>query len=175
MTLRCAVASWIGAPTAAHGQASVTRVANSVSTSAAMTSDSAAWQRVLGHVVRVLSDDFVRAAIDISRVPWLLTLPATEPQRALLELQLRQLLRARAPVATDTVVRELLLGALRMERDTARVDFRHSTTIRCARGGGSMGFGNHEEIWVPRVARVAWGVARSSRGIHGDHAACPTS
>jgi hypothetical protein len=139
---------------------------------AAPSTDSAAWQRVLVHVVSSLSSQLVRAAADPAPQPWRIELPADEPQRALLEAQLRRIVRTRPPTGANTVVYELALGPLRVVGDTARVPFRTSVTRRCPGSTQTTGWGNGEEILVPRAPAGFWGAARSTQVVHGDRVGC---
>lgn len=140
----------------------------------ALTTDSTAWQRVLYHVVSSLSTRLVQAAVDPSAQPWRIVLPAEDPQRALLAVQLQRVLRARTPTDADSVVFELSLGPLRIVRDTARVEFRSSVTRRCPGSARTTGWGNGEEIFVPRAPSGWWGAARSTSVMHGDRVGCPS-
>ena len=134
--------------------------------------DSVAWERVLVHVVSTLSPLIVRAAGDSTPPPWSLRLPADEPQRFHLESQLRRILRARPVTAEDSVVYTLELGPLRVVGDTARVMMRTGVTRRCPGSTRVTGFGNEEEVLVPRAPPGFWGAARSTRVRHGDRVGC---
>src|SRR3989337_2373376 len=68
---------------------------------AAFMTDSTAWQRILVYVVSSLSTHLVRTASDTSRQPWRIALPPDEPQRVMMEAQLRTILRARAVLPED--------------------------------------------------------------------------
>ena len=143
---------------------------------AAQATDSTAWQRVLVHLVgRTLTTRIAAAAADTAVAnAWELRLPADEPQRALLERQLRTLLRARPPVPGDSVVRVLELGPLVISGDTARVEVHVDERRRCPGSAAETGFGNEETVVVPRDARTGWwGAARSPMVLHGDRAPCP--
>ncbi len=142
------------------------------SSRAALASDSTAWQRVLAHVVSSLSNQLVRAATDSLPEPWRIELPADEPQRTVLEQQLRRIVRMRPPSDVDTVVYELSLGPLLIVGDTARVTFRRSTTRRCPGSTQTTGWVNQEEILVPRLPAGFWGAARSTHVLHGDRLGC---
>lgn len=135
-------------------------------------SDSTAWQRVLTKVVERLSTELVQAASDTSASPWRIELPHDEPQRPLLEAQLRAILRARAPIESDTVVRTLKLGPLRIEKDTARVDFQYWVSRRCPGTTQTTGYGNHETFVVPRDPTGFWHAPRSISVTHGDRVGC---
>lgn len=134
-----------------------------------LTTDSTAWQRVITHVVDMLSPQIVRAAADPAYQPWELHLPADEPQRLLLETQLRTILRARPATAADSVLYSLHLGPLRIDGDTARVHMQMTVTRRCP---GIGGWGNTLEILVPRGQGHMWGVARAGIVAHGSRAGC---
>src|SRR5262245_55159645 len=98
---------------------------------AVLATDSVAWQRVLAYVVSSLAPDLVAAGANVAAQPWTLRLPADEPQRALLERQLRTLFRARAPLPSDSVVRTLEFGPLVVVRDTAYVRVRFDLARHC--------------------------------------------
>lgn len=142
---------------------------------ATLGTDSVAWQRVLVHVVSTLSPLIVRAAADPAPQPWDLRLPADERQRPLLESQLRRILRARPATAEDSVVYTLELGPLRVVGDTARVLMRTDVTGHCPGSTRVTGFGNEEEVLVPRAPPGFWGAARSERVRHGDRVGCARS
>jgi hypothetical protein len=125
----------------------------------ALGTDSTAWQRVLVHVVSALSSHLVQAAADPAAQPWRIELPADEPQRALLEPQLRRIVRARPPADADSVVYALSLGPLRIVGDTARMQFRLSFTQQCVGSAQTTGWGNEEEILVPRAPAGFWRAA----------------
>jgi hypothetical protein len=137
-----------------------------------LATDSTAWQRVLVHVISSLSTQLVRSAADPSSQPYHIDLPANDPQRALLEVQLRSILRARPPADADTVVYSVSLGPLRIIGDTARVQFRTSVTKRCPASTRTTGWSNSEEVLVPRGPSGSWGAARSARVLHGDSLGC---
>ena len=139
---------------------------------AALATDSTAWQRVVVHVVSSLSSQLVQTAADPSLQPWRIDLPADEPQRALLEAQLRRILRARPPADTDSVVYSVALGPLQIVGDTARVQFHSSVTRRCAGSTRTTGWGNMQQILVPRAPDGFWGAARSTHVVHGDRVGC---
>lgn len=167
-TLRLALAVAFTATNTAHAQARGDVLP------AAMTADSVAWQRVLVHIVQSLSTEIVRAASDTASQPWELRLPADEPQRPILEAQLRTILRARPATAGDSVVHTLILGRLRVETDTARVEVQMNETRRCPGSTQSTGFGWREDVLVPRhPQRRFWGAAFSRGGVHGDRVGCP--
>ena len=142
---------------------------------ATLGTDSVAWERVLMHVVSTLSPLIVRAAADPAPQPWDLRLPADERQRPLLESQLRRILRARPATAEDSVVYTLELGPLRVVGDTARVVMRTELTRRCPGSTRVTGFGNEEEVLVPRVPPGFWGAARSALVRHSDRIGCERS
>jgi hypothetical protein len=117
---------------------------------AAFTSDSVAWEHILVYVVSSLSTHLVRTASDTSRQPWRISLPPGEPQRALLEAQLRTILRARPVLPGDTVVYELEIGPLAVAKDTGRVRVRTDFAARCSGTTRSAGFGNIDRVYVVR-------------------------
>ena len=139
---------------------------------ARLSTDSTAWQRVLVHVVSTLSARLVEAAVDPSPQPWRIDLPVDEPQRALLDAQLRLILRARSATSADSVVYAIVLGPLRIVGDTARVQFHTSVERRCPSSARSAGWTNDEEIVVPRGPGIVWGAARSHAVMHGDRVGC---
>jgi hypothetical protein len=81
-----------------------------------MSSDSTAWQRVLVYVVGTLGTQIVQAAADTSPQPWRLRLPNDEPQRRLLEMQLKTILRARLVTDSDAVIYTLEIGPIGLYR-----------------------------------------------------------
>lgn len=140
---------------------------------AVLATDSVAWQRVLAHVVSSLTPDLVAASTDAAPQAWTLKLPADEPQRALLERQLRTLFRARAPLPSDSVVRTLEFEPLIVVRDTGYVRVRFSLTRHCPGSTRTTGYGNVDSVVVPRIPQLrAWGAARSAGVIHGDRVGC---
>lgn len=139
----------------------------------ALTTDSTAWQRVITHVVEMLSPQLVRTAVDSARQPWELQLPPEEPHRRLLEAQLRTVLRARLALEVDSIVYSLALGPLRVNGDTARVHVQTSVTRRCPGTTRTAGWGNTFDVLVPRDQRGIWGAARPGLVQHGDRAGCP--
>ena len=140
---------------------------------AELATDSTAWQRVLAHVVGALSSQLVAAATDPAAQPWRLRLPSDDPQRQLLQTQLRTVLRAREAILGDTLVRSLDLGPLLIFNDTARVDVRFAETRKCPGTGRTTGFGWSTTVLVPRVPRFRfWGAAFSRATTHGDRVAC---
>lgn len=140
---------------------------------AASRSDSVAWQRVLVFVIRSLSEDLVRVATDTARQPWDLRLPPAEPQRQLLEAQLRSILRARAPRSTDSVTRTLELGEMRIVNDTALVKLQVQTTVSCPGTTRTTGWGSMDTVRVPRFPQHSrWGVAFSRATLIGDRFGC---
>ena len=141
---------------------------------AALGTDSVVWQRVLAHVVKSLASNMVAASVDTSSQPWVFRLPSNEPQRELLQRQLRTLLRARAALAADSVVRTLELGPFAIVRDSGYVRMQFDLTRRCPGTSQTTGFGYTDSIVVPRDPRTqAWGAPRSAGGIAGDRAGCP--
>lgn len=140
-----------------------------------MSSDSTAWQRVLVYVVGALGTQIVQSASDTSPQPWHLRLPPDEPQRQLLETQLKTILRARPVTDKDAVVHTLEIGALSIVNDTARVKVTLDVTRRCSGSTRTAGFGNVDDVFVPRTPQGFWGAARSSGTLHGDRAGCPRS
>jgi hypothetical protein len=140
---------------------------------AKLVTDSAAWQHVLAHVVGALSAQLVAGATDTAAQPWRLRLPPDDPQRQLLQAQLRTVLRAREPVPSDTVVRLLEFGPLLISNDTARVDVSFEETRKCPSTGRTTGFGWSTTVLVPRVPRFRfWGTAFSRATTHGDRMTC---
>ena len=75
-----------------------------------VSSDSVAWQRVLSYVVSALGTELVRASADPQAQPWDLRVLTDDPQRGLLEAQLRTILRIRAVSSTDSIFHSLELG-----------------------------------------------------------------
>lgn len=138
-----------------------------------LTTDSTAWQRVLTYVVSTLSTDIVRSAADTARQPWIIRLPADEPQRALLERQLTTLLRARPVTDQDSVFFTIELGPLRIQGDTARVHMRSDVARRCRGTTRTQGGGGSADVLVPRTAQGMWGAARVKYGVAGDRVPCP--
>jgi len=140
---------------------------------AALRTDSVAWQRVLGYVIQALSPELLRAATNPDAQPWDLRLPPAEPQRQLLETQLRSILRARAPTPTDSVTHLLEIGELRIVHDTALVRVRMDETRKCPGSTRTAGFGWVETVQVPRDSvRKFWGVGRSREALAGDRFGC---
>lgn len=140
---------------------------------AALTSDSAAWQRILVYTVSALSVELVASAADSSPQPWRLQLPAGEPQARLLARQLQTILRIREPTPRDTVVRSLEVGSLRISNDTARVDVQFTETRTCPGAARTTGFGWSTTVLVPRDPPYkVWGAARSRTTVAGDRAGC---
>jgi len=139
-----------------------------------LATDSVAWQRVLAYVVSSLATELVAAGADAAPQPWMLRLPAEDPQRALLERQLRTLFRVRAPLPSDSVVRTLEFGRLIVVGDTAYVRVHFDLTRHCPGSAGTGGFGNVDSVVVARHPQLrAWGPARSAGVLHGDRAGCP--
>ena len=141
---------------------------------AAFMSDSVAWERILTYVVSSLSTHLVQTASDTSRQPWRISLPPDEPQRALLETQLRTILRARPVLPGDTVVYELEIGPLAVAKDTGRVRVRTDFATRCSGTSRSGGFGNIDRVYVVRHPPLGWSIARSEGVLHGDRFGCPS-
>ncbi len=136
-------------------------------------SDSVAWQRILTYVVSSLSSHLVQTASDSSRQPWRISLPADEPQRALLEAQLRTILRARPVTPQDTVVYELEIGPFTVANDTGRVRVRTDFATRCPGSTRSAGYGNVDRVYVVRHPPGIWSIARTEGVLHGDRLGCP--
>jgi hypothetical protein len=140
---------------------------------AAMRSDSVAWQHILVYVIRALSPVLVRAAADTEAQPWDFRLPPAEPQRRLLEGQLRAVLRARAIMPTDSVTHRLEIGALRIVNDTAVVAVQMQETRRCPRTTRTTGFRWTDTVRVPRLPEQKfWGGAFSRVILVGDRVGC---
>ena len=140
---------------------------------AAMRSDSVAWQRVLVYVIRALSVELVRAATDTAGQPWELHLPPAEPQRQLLEAQLRTVLRARAIRPADSVVRILEIGELHIVGDTALVRVQLQETRRCPGTARTTGSGWMDTVRVPRHPQLTfWGAGFSRSTLVGDRVGC---
>lgn len=137
-----------------------------------MSSDSTAWQRILVYVVGALSTQIVQAAADTAPQAWHLRLPSDEPQRRLLEMQLKTILRARPVTDSDAVIYTLDIGPLSIRNDTARVTVSVDVTRRCPGSTWTTGSGNVDDVFVPRAPQGFWGAARSSRAIHGDRVGC---
>lgn len=137
-----------------------------------LTSDSVAWERVVVHVTRGLATHLVRTAHDTTAQPWRITLPPDVPDRALVERQLRTILRARSVLPEDSVTYELTIFPLEILADTARTTVRTAFKRRCPGTGQVTGFGNSERVMVPRHPRGFWGVARSGGIAHGDRLGC---
>lgn len=136
--------------------------------------DSVAWQRVLVYVVSAVSTDLVRTSVDPSAQPWDLQLPAGEPQRSLLEAQLRTILRARPIAAGDSVYRTLTLGPLVIRGDTARVHVSMNETRRCPGSARTAGSGWSTTVLVPREPKLRfWGAAFSRSTLAGERFGCP--
>lgn len=140
---------------------------------AASRTDSVAWQRVLVYVTRVLASDIVRAATDPDAQPWDIRLPPAEPQRQLLERQLRTLLHARTPTLTDSVTRRVDIGKLRIVHDTALVRVQMDETRRCRGSTRTSGSGWVDTVRVPRdPVQKSWGAGRSRGVLVGDRFGC---
>ncbi|MGH7650433.1 MAG: hypothetical protein ACREMS_01185 [Gemmatimonadaceae bacterium] len=141
---------------------------------AAVTTDSAAWQQVLMYVVERLSPQIVRAANDPNAQPWRIEISSREPQRQLLETQLRSILRARDATPEDSVTRTLKIGPLSISNDTARVDVGFDETHKCPGSARTTGFGWSTSVVVPREPQFKfWGAARSKSTTLGDRVSCP--
>jgi hypothetical protein len=141
-------------------------------TFAALTTDSTAWQRVIVYLVSRLSSELVDGATDPTAQPWELQLP-DDPQRALLQAQLRTILRARQIMPADTLLHSLKLGPLVISNDTARVEVHFNETRKCPGTSKSTGFGWSTTILVPREPRQKfWGDARSRVTEAGDRLPC---
>lgn len=140
---------------------------------APLTTDSAAWQRILVYTVGALSVELVASAADSSAQPWRLQLPARDPQARFLARQLQTILRVREPTPSDTLVRSLELGSLRISGDTARAEVRFTETRTCPGGARTTGFGWSTTVLVPRDRQYkVWGAARSRSTVAGDRAGC---
>ena len=138
-----------------------------------LRSDSVAWQRVLAYVVSALSSDLVRAGADTSTQPWRVRAAPHEPQRHLLESQLRTILRARPVTSEDSVIRSVDLGPLSILNDTARVEVRVDETRRCSGTTRTTGSGWVTTVLVPRHPKEKfWGAAFSRSTIVGDRVSC---
>lgn len=140
---------------------------------AGLTSDSVAWQRTLVYIVGALSTQLVSAGNDPTPQPWQVRLPPKEPQRHVLETQLRTLLRAREVVPGDSVVRSLEIGPLKISSDTARVEVRFNETRKCSGNSRTTGWGWSTTVLVPREPQKKfWGAARSRTTSGGDRVPC---
>jgi hypothetical protein len=140
---------------------------------ARLGSDSVAWQRVLGYVVGALSSEMLTEAIDQRPQPWQLRLPSNEPQRALLETQLRTILRARPVTSNDTVFHSLDIGPLTIVHDTARVEVRMNETRRCSGSSRTTASGWITTVLVRRdPLHKFWGAAFSRSTLAGDSLGC---
>lgn len=140
---------------------------------ARMRSDSVAWQMVLDFVVSRLSWELVRTAADTSAQPWRLRLPSDEPQRNLLETQLRRILRVRDVTSDDSVFETLEFGPLTIRKDTARVHVHVNETRRCAGTTRTTGSGWSTTVLVPRYGKEkVWGAARFLSTLVGDEVSC---
>jgi hypothetical protein len=147
--------------------------AQPVSAFAALRTDSVAWQRVLTYVVSALSSELVGAAADTSAQPWHLRVPANEPQRNLLETQLRTILRARPVTSGDQIIHTLELGPLVIRDDTARVQVRVNETRRCPGTTRTTGSGWVTTVLVARHPQMKfWGAAFSRSTEVGDAVSC---
>jgi hypothetical protein len=140
---------------------------------AVLSTDSAAWQRVLTYVVGALSGQLVAAATDPTKQSWQLQLPSEDPHRQLILTQLRTVLRARQPLQADTLVRSLQFGPLLIVGDTARVDVSFEETRKCRGTARTTGFGWSTTVLVPREPRQKfWGAALSRTTSVGDRVGC---
>jgi hypothetical protein len=138
-----------------------------------LRSDSVAWQRVLVYVVSALSSELVRGAADTSAQAWRLRLPPNEPQRHLLEKQLRTILRARPATSGDAVVHSLDVGPLSISNDTARVEVRVNETRPCSGTTRTTGSGWATTVLVARHPKEKfWGAAFSRVTAVGDRVSC---
>jgi hypothetical protein len=138
----------------------------------AMRSDSTAWQHVLAYVIGRLSTEILRAAADTNAQPWELRLPAADPQRSLVEAQLRHILRVRSIRPTDTLTHTLEIGELRVVRDTASVEVSVSVTQRCPGTTRTTGSRWMETVQVERHELGWWGQAFSRVTEIGDRLGC---
>jgi hypothetical protein len=140
---------------------------------AALATDSTAWQRVLTYIVSSLASNIVEASADSAPQPWTIRLPDAEPQRVLLERQLRTIFRARGPLPSDTVLRSLTVGPLVVVGDSGYVKVQFDLTQRCGGSARTTGYGNVDSVIVPRHSQMkAWGAARSAGILHGDRFGC---
>ena len=144
---------------------------------AGLSTDSAAWQRVLTYVVTALSGELVRAAADPSPQPWRFQLPSDEPQGTLLFTQLRTILRARQPMPSDSVVRSLEIGPLNIQNDTARVEVRFTETRSCPGAERATASAWWTTVLVPRATfeqsrQKPWAAAFSRSTAVGDRLGC---
>ena len=143
---------------------------------AALGTDSVAWQRILVYVTHSLSPELVRAAARPEAQPWEIRLPRNEPQRQLLETQLRTILRTRDITPSDTVTHRLDIGALRIVNDTALVVVQMTETRRCpgtTRTTRTTGSGWLDTVRVARHPQQKfWGAAFSRGTLVGDRVGC---
>ena len=154
-------------PSFAHAQQTATKIF------AALTTDSTAWQRVLVYTVGALSAEIVASGTDPSPQPWVVKLPANEPQEQLIRTQLRTILRMRQVMPADTIVRSLEFGPLVITGDTARVDVHYDETLKCPGSSRTTGSGWATTVLVPREPRQKfWGAARSRITSVGDRVSC---
>jgi hypothetical protein len=138
-----------------------------------LTTDSAAWQSFLVYVVGAVGPQLVRAGNDASAQPWRVEVSSQEPQRQLLETQLRTILRARDATPHDSVTRTLEIGRLNVSNDTARVDVSFEETRKCPGSARTTGFGWSTTVLVPREPRFRfWLAARSKSTLAGDRVSC---
>lgn len=138
----------------------------------ALRSDSAAWHQVILYIVSSLSNELVNSATDPAAQPWKLELP-DDPQSALMQTQLRTILRARQVMPADTLFHSLTLGPLVISNDTARVEVHFSETRKCPGASKTTGFGWSTTLLVARDPREKfWGVARSRVTQAGDSMGC---
>jgi len=175
MTLRflmCALAGVVAVSSNAAAQDARSPQRPALNAMEALGTDSTAWQRVITFEVSWHSAQLVRAATNAALQPWRIELPAAEPQRALLDEQLRRVLRAREPVDGDSSVYALSLGALRIAGDSAFVKFSSSLTQQCAGSTRLTGYHNEMEIVLPRAPQSVWGVGRIGTVTHGDRMGC---
>ena len=140
---------------------------------ARLRTDSTAWQRVLDFTIARLGPLLVRASADTSSQAWLIRLPEREPQKHLIERQLRTILRARPAEPTDSVFHTIEFGPLTIAADTARVTVTVNETVRCPHSSRTTSSGTVDNVVVPRTPQSrTWGAARSPSTIVGDNATC---
>jgi hypothetical protein len=138
----------------------------------ALSTDSAAWQSVLEYLVGALSHQLITSATDPAAQPWQLTLP-DDPQRSLLQTQLKTILRARQVMPADTLVHSIELGPLAITSDTARVQVHFTETRTCPGSSRTTGSGWSTTVLVPREPKLrTWGAARAGPTLAGDRVGC---
>ena len=141
--------------------------------------DSAAWRPLIAYVIGNLAHNILDAAIDTTSHAWEMSFPATGAAWPAIEAHLRTVLRARPPLAGDTVVWRLSIGELTVSADTARVQVLTGRTSHCSGTTRTAGYGNRDSVFVVRHSASSsgstrfWGSARSAGVLHGDTAACP--